>query len=366
MNNTRKNLVVIHGCYNTTNFGDLLLLDLLSQEMQSRLGIQPICPWVHKSQVNNIHAVAGNGLRDCLGARIAVFGGGGYLVNNSGNVNKRLIRYTAPALIWQMAKVPYAIVGVGAGPRLTKLDGPLVRSLCNGAQHISVRDEGSAEVLCSVGVPIEKIEVTADIALSLSAEKIPELAYKKAAILLPPKEKNCRRIGIHLESLIFDKHKFVDIARRLGGIFNRHKDICPVWLVDHAEGLEASLKEIIHSYMENAIILPKINHWVLAAIIGQLDAVITTKLHVGIVAWSLGVPPCGYSNHPKTKRFYEQIHRVDFHANQSDPSGIIEEWVKIFINTPSKFYTDDYENRQRLARLAERNYQIVEDMLKRL
>jgi polysaccharide pyruvyl transferase WcaK-like protein len=42
-------------------------------------------------------------------------------------------------------------------------------------------------------------------------------------------------------------------------------------------------------------------------LIGCMDAVLTTKLHVGVVARALGVPTLAVGSHPKIRRFYEAI-----------------------------------------------------------
>lgn len=55
--------------------------------------------------------------------------------------------------------------------------------------------------------------------------------------------------------------------------------------------------------------LPFIGIWETVALISQLSALVTTKLHVGIVAYALGVYCESFATHRKTPRFYRQIGR---------------------------------------------------------
>ncbi|MEB3211046.1 MAG: hypothetical protein VKL39_06805, partial [Leptolyngbyaceae bacterium] len=49
--------------------------------------------------------------------------------------------------------------------------------------------------------------------------------------------------------------------------------------------------------------------WNTVALISQFSAVVTTKLHVAIVAYAMGVYAESCAVHPKVKRFFDQIRR---------------------------------------------------------
>lgn len=88
--------------------------------------------------------------------------------------------------------------------------------------------------------------------------------------------------------------------------------------------------------------------WTVAAIIGRCDAVVTTQLHVGIVAYALGVPPCSPSAHEKTKRFYRQISRSNWQVDIpkiGEGAGFIpvkvSDWLRSIIEGDDEYYKMD-------------------------
>src|SRR5690606_1554026 len=56
--------------------------------------------------------------------------------------------------------------------------------------------------------------------------------------------------------------------------------------------------------------------------ISTCRVVVTTKLHVAITSYALGVKPIGISKHPKTKRFFKQ---VGLSTNHFDLDDILDE-----------------------------------------
>jgi polysaccharide pyruvyl transferase WcaK-like protein len=58
-------------------------------------------------------------------------------------------------------------------------------------------------------------------------------------------------------------------------------------------------------------VIPYESPWTTVAHLGQMDLVLTTKLHVGVVARSLGVPVLAAGQHPKIKRFYQLLGEGD-------------------------------------------------------
>ena len=67
---------------------------------------------------------------------------------------------------------------------------------------------------------------------------------------------------------------------------------------------------IQNSTGKECLSLPFKDIWETAALISKLSAILTTKLHVGIVAYALGVHCESFATHQKTPRFYKQIGRA--------------------------------------------------------
>src|SRR5690606_804405 len=60
-------------------------------------------------------------------------------------------------------------------------------------------------------------------------------------------------------------------------------------------------------YPNRVHMAPYQDPWKLLALISQLRMVVTTKLHVGIVATAVGTLPLSFAQHHKTQRFFRQI-----------------------------------------------------------
>lgn len=352
--------IVLHGCYNTSNFGDLLLLDMVTGSIQEEEGHIVLTPWISDAEKNTVKATSIVSVSDFLSADVGVFGGGGYFVDVPGNPKKavKLLRYAMPAFLWRMFRIPYAIVGVGVGPELSFLGGKIVKFICSGAKLISVRDEASKRLLIEQGVNQNHIGVVADLAICLQYKDIPEPSITKAKSLINDTQKF--KLGIHLsiaEGLEDDIVAFADILNK-SIQKNKNKNIDVYWFFDHAESNLSKIQQIVDNH-ENYYLVKKQNHWVTAAFIGQLDSVITTKLHVGIVAFALGVLPFGISNHGKTKRFYEQIDRSDYQTDYNGDFSIINRWIDELFSVPIAQKPSESESVFELKNRSKQGYTLI-------
>src|SRR5699024_10102591 len=72
------------------------------------------------------------------------------------------------------------------------------------------------------------------------------------------------------------------------------------------------LKNILNEKGISLSIIPYQNPDKLINNLQEMDKIITSKLHVGIVGYALGKRTLSIPFHPKTIRFYEQIKREEF------------------------------------------------------
>lgn len=359
--------IIIHGSYNAGNFGDMVLLDMLARHIDRRWGVRAVCPWVHSDDRDKIDANAGRGWRSCVNVDAAIFGGGGYFnCIDEKQSQRRLLRYSAPAKWWRMRGMPYCIVGVGAGPELSGAGIERVKSICNGALAVCARDDATQELLVRAGVAPDKIEVTADLALSLNRGDISSKARNEAAEALQMREggNKPRRVGLHFMPGKLPAERLEAIAASIGALVAKRDDVQLYWLLDHATKQSEKIERLRDAHTPNATIVSGMSHWGLAALLGELDAVFTTKLHVGIIAWTLGVPCCGYSSHGKTQRFYEQVGREQFQASANEDPAVVTSWMQMFLNDPAGFKQEKADARSVLRDRAKRNYEVVDTMLK--
>lgn len=357
--------IIVHGCYHTLNFGDVLLLEVMADHLRRAYDVTPVCPWIHPSLEGKLLADPGAGLRACFAARAAIFGGGGYLDHfPERRKMRRLMRYSVPASIFRATKTPYVVTGPGVGLEIHGKGAARIKSICLGARAVCVRDQESKDSLIRVGIPGDRVEVTADLVLALTEDMIPDDAVRQAEELLGRATPGVRRLGMHVQSGGEERGRFDGYLRAIGPILGDRDDVEPIFFFDHGGPENEGFSRRIREHLPRARVLPAQSHWTLAAILKRFDAVITTKLHVGITAWTLGVPTCGFSvYHAKTSRFYRQIGREEFQAPISDDPARLVEWVRMFAEEPERFGAESPTAREELPRRARRNFEVIDEHL---
>ena len=345
--------VAVHGCYNTPNFGDQLLLDLARRAVADAGG-EPVSPWVH-----GVPDTAGLAwFAAALRCDVALFAGGGYLVDAAGRRDKRrLLRYSVPATAWRWRGTPRAVIGVGVGPHLSPFGRRRVAEVCRGAEVVAARDEASAELLRASGV--DDVRVTADWVVGLERRDLPPDAVSAAEATLPD---GPRRFGLHLPLPAGKADAAHAICRQAAEALRGVEDVEVIFLFDH--GVTPTGRELATRWRDDDTLPPSrlvhgLPHWSFAAVLARLDAVLTVKLHVGITAWALGVPPCSLYAHGKTGRFYEQIGRDDRARPLAEADGPVTRWLTLFRDDPAAFGGGYDDHRDRLRAAARENVELT-------
>ncbi len=233
--------------------------------------------------------------------------------------------------------------------------------------------------------------MTADLVISLNRHDLPYWAVERARELVRSGGNACRRFGIHCPLGKSHLPLLKDILKAVAAVLPRDCGVEIIWF-DDTPGSHAYHKAVTEEVLPWARVVPYQNRWVIASLIGELDALLTTKLHVGITAWALGVPSFGLSSHPKTKRFYRQIQRPEFHADlegtlpvhsrmsrlfgrlgigghtglSNAQHDLVSSWLKEFLNSPHNIAIADNPVRCALQRASSRNFEVVDRMLDRV
>ncbi|MGI2095260.1 polysaccharide pyruvyl transferase family protein [Shewanella oncorhynchi] len=348
--------IAIIGAYNVPNFGDQLLLkvfiDKLSTIDPSLRFIVPFCG-DSIEQLENVDY--GGGYVALEKADMAIFGGGGFFgetpkykgeVKQFGNIldknadfwffkavglsrflgNGRPLRvstlsffnYFKISNFCKKKNIDSFILGTGFGPVTTSIGNYLLKRIVNNAKLVFLRDQESVDFAteCCGG---NDINLTSDIVLSLINENI-----------VKPKKKTLDRIGLHLGQLTSEKE--IDVVRTLCTYLSE-QNYSVTMVMDNFDETELLIsKKIADQYSfklkeYNNSISDFIESYV------DLDIVITTKLHAGILGYTAGVVPISLPAHPKSKRFYDQIGMSD-HCLELSKIGVINciELLKSFNN----------------------------------
>ena len=302
--------IAVHGSYFGYNFGDTLLCRLFSN-------------WVHDAGETTVLPLASEGNRKIIGAerkgvlatsgaRGLVFCGGGYFSQPAENV-KSWSRRAYMRHIWlgeaALARgTPYVILGVGAGPMTQPWLRARVARVFEGAQEVVVRDDESYAFLRELGVQ-RPITVAMDAALGVGDGAVQ--ASDPPAVLIEARKSAQNVLLLHTNA--YPNEGELDVIRT-GLAWAATQPSVAVILASDSVGRKRPIKwpallskEFPELANRTHIALYNGSPDSLVSLLGQVDGIMTTKLHVGIVGTALERPVISVPRHTKTPRFYRQI-----------------------------------------------------------
>ncbi len=288
--------VLISGYYGFHNAGDDALLTSIADGLRQRgvrriaaLSRQGSAPAVGVKAVSRFHTFAV--YRAMRRAKLLVSGGGSLFQDATSK--KSLVYYASVVRMARRLGVPVMIYANGIGPIRTASGRKTTARACLGADYISVRESTSFEELCRMGIPAEKIRISADPVYRLAhggtGEKkdtvivsLRELAGKSAreadsaaledAVTLALREV-CRERALTAVILPMQEKYDREISERL---CRRLTEAGVEATVSTAHGAEAIFAEI-----------------------GTARAVLAMRLHALIFATASAVPSAAISYDPK-------------------------------------------------------------------
>ncbi|KAA0565836.1 polysaccharide pyruvyl transferase family protein [Bacillus sp. CH30_1T] len=310
--------VALHGSYYGDNFGDTLFvihfINWLNENEKNTISSIHL-PFASDRVRKLVRVSEKRGIRSIIEADSLVFFGGGYLGEPPGKNKvwsyRLIIRHLSVALLAFLFKKPFIFIGVGAGPLTNKLARKLTVFLCNKSKKTVVRDIESKEYLIRYGVKENKLKVTADSILTLQSQNVDstQSALIKNKINVEKKDA-CLLIGVHLPINKNDNDKLILLIKDLKKYCDEIGKYKLVVFNDfYKENYDYQAFTNIKDEFgeENVIGIDYNNPQQLIALINELNIVITTKLHCGIVANCLGKYTLSVSVHNKTKRLYKQL-----------------------------------------------------------
>ncbi|MEZ4897631.1 MAG: polysaccharide pyruvyl transferase family protein [Saprospiraceae bacterium] len=300
---TRITRVAIHGAARNFNYGDILLMSLYKQLLE-KMGYEVLFDKANEYYGNFLNIKPNIGaLRLVTSCDCLIYAGGGYF----GEPNKPSIRWYSKLLyyhlwigiLFKLFNKPYSIIGAGFGPITNLIIRKIVLYVFNGADIVSVRDDESATYLKVYGVK-KFIYVIPDLALTIG------LNHHKNDNLQAGK----RRLLLHVP--LDNSNHFEKMCNLVASIYSRYKNKMLInFIIDHGIG-ENSAQSIFYKKLMDKIKI-KINIICFnnpnetIELLKSAEIILTTKLHMAITSYALGVMPIGISKHQKTIRFFKQI-----------------------------------------------------------
>ncbi|TLP36817.1 polysaccharide pyruvyl transferase family protein [Arcobacter arenosus] len=284
-----KNITMI-GALWTSNFGDVLLADLLYKKAKE-VGFKVRFYNVSEKVLNELNAENAT-FKELINSDYLMFIAGGYLSEPPSNVSRwALSRYKKIFMyadIFKLLGKKYYIVDVGAGAIENPLSKFILKRFVENAEDVILRDSKSLETFKNLGSK-KDIKLSIDYALSISNNKEHYATNEK------------REVALHLSS---HKPKLNDYILKY--FDNANYD---TWFIEDHFGEYEKIKNLnpqIEKILKNKIIRYT-NYENFIKTLNSFDFILTSKLHVGILSSALNKKICSFPYHGKVINYYKEV-----------------------------------------------------------
>lgn len=344
--------VVISGYYGSGNAGDEAMLNsILNHFNQSSLinniTVISVNPLDTQAR-HNVHAVSHLNpfavFKSIFNSDLLISGGGSLLQNVTSR--RSLYYYLGVISIALLLHKKIMLFSQGIGPIKGSFPRSLTSFILNKVDLITVRDEGSFDELKRLHIFKPKIECTADSVLSLLPAS---LSFGKS--ILPSSSRPL--IGIAIRHWKFFDHFKLQLASAIDAV-----DADFVFIPMQVPSDVNAAYDVLKLTKKNCLVLSdKFSTDELLSIVGNLNLLISVRLHALIFAAIMNVPMLGISYDPKIDRF---LHSIGDVAIGSLPHISAEQIINAIKNSDTRCTTDFYN----LKLSAEKNFTFAFELLR--
>lgn len=301
--------ISLHGSYFGDNFGDVLLVKVFHNWIKE---IDPNIQINYPLMFDENYEIQpdNKGIINFLKSDLLLYCGGGYFGENKSSWKwyiRNTYRHLIVGYLALLLGKKTAIFGVEVGPIENKIFKKLVINLFNKSQISYVRNQESYDFLINNGVNKNKIGLVTDTILALrnykGYEDIDDIKNNKLIFHLA--------FGIlHIKEIESIFRAIVDLMKENDSL----KGYELIFLEDYSNQYN-SIYNNCFNYLNNNKINYKIEKYrntdTLINTIKNSEMVVTTKLHVGIVAASYSKKVLSIYSHLKVPRLHKQINNED-------------------------------------------------------
>lgn len=329
--------LVISGYYGFRNSGDeAVLKSILTalEEESTRAGIriEPVVlsidpEWTTSMYgVKAVHRMKLGEVRRALKDSDGLISGGGSLLQDATGMTT-IPYYLGIIKIAQWLRKPTFIYAQGIGPVNHGMFHPFIKGIFRKCSYISVRDHESAQLLGTMGLSRDEIEVVPDPVMGLP---LPE--GLRFAGNLDPSSKDLPVVGISVRYWNAERKELTQLAAGLAALAS----LMPVhfrFLPFHLPGDDEASRFVIDR-MEGVIaqgsvisVAPEtVNPQEMLAEVSRCQALIGMRLHSLIYAASQRIPLLGISYDPKIDHFLARLGSVPVGtSDELDPQIVASE-----------------------------------------
>lgn len=295
--------IVLSGYYGFGNAGDEAVLSATIAELRRRLpAAEPVVLSADPAATEAMHAVRAlprwplSALRRAIASGDLLLSGGGSLLQNATS-SRSLAYYLLTFRLARAAGVPWIIHAQGLGPLRGWWARRAAAGALGGAAAVTLRDEQSLRRALALGVPAERLTLTADPAFLLE----PVSAGAVDALLAeagPGGEGPW--VGLVVREWRGAREALPALAE-VGRIATEHWGARPV-IVPFRLPEDRAVSHELAAVVPGATLLDRELHpRALMGLIGRLDLLVAMRLHALIFAAAQAVPAVGLSYDPKVE-----------------------------------------------------------------
>jgi len=336
-----KNTIFLVGYYGFGNAGDEAILATIVSQLRSRQPeVRIVAASGHPAQTAEAHCIETVAWNDMAAihhsvqiADLVLIGGGGLFHDYWGVDPDSILTdkhwgvayYAGPALLATLYHKRVMLYAVGVGPLYSGHGKRLVRLAAQSAQAITVRDPESKQVLRELGIPADRIRLTADPAFAftldgdsggLSRMLDPGFKLTRPVLGVAPRHWG---IGVHPDFLEREVAAACDLfLERTGGSVvlvpfqelsgERENDVATAGRI--LERMQLRDRATVGNG-------PAIPEHIFSAL-SECDVVLGMRLHALIFAACSGVPAVALSYDPKIDQIVERLGLEKYSLNVRD------------------------------------------------
>ncbi len=302
--------VLVAGYYGYQNSGDDAILhsicnDILALDIETSITVLSNQPQLTMREypvfsVNrfNFHDV----LREIRSCDVLVMGGGSLIQDATST--RSLYYYLF--LIWSAKLHNKAVMlyGNGIGPIHHWYNKPVSRYILNKVDIITLREHLSKEVLTKLGVKRPRIQITADpvFNLEISQNNGYKDIYDSEKI---PKDKPL--VGVMFRSWMYEESYTKKMAKICDAIVEKYDYHIVFVPMKHPADLVISLEILKKMKHPGTVIENRYNEEQMIRLMGDLDLILSMRLHALIYGALNNVPMLGFNYDPKVEYYAEEL-----------------------------------------------------------
>ncbi len=304
--------IVISGYYGFANAGDEAMLTAIIASLRSREGDVHLTVISGNPDVTSArHGVISLSRFNFLGIVAAVkdcdllLSGGGSLLQDVTS-KRSLLYYLFIIALGKLLKIKVMLFAQGIGPINSGFLRKLTKYVCSGADLITVRDKDSLYELKRLGVPEEKVTLTADSVLTLPRESTLD-GRKILTNHGVPADKMLVAFSVRVWG--DDDAYLLELAKAADFFVTHHHAHIIILPLQYPVDLEAceKLQQFMALRKESTVLDASFDTSQFLSLMGNFDLLIGMRLHALIFAAVMETPFAAVSYDPKIDGFVKDI-----------------------------------------------------------